>query len=107
MNNIFRLCFVSHRNMSKILVNTLIYPSAFTPMLNKHLTVQIRCKHSDIELTNNSNKNPSKKPSKTKKEPLKSLFTIIKSGDSKKLRDKLSEGFMPDLNKLDKKVILY
>ena len=39
---------------------------------------------------------------KTKKAPFELLCDIIKAGDSKQLRDKLSEGLLADLNILDK-----
>ena len=101
--NIFRLCFVSLVNLNKILVRRHIYPST-QAVLNQHL--RIRCKHTDIEPTNDNNKNPSnprnQKFSYTKNEPFKILYAITKSGDGKQLRDKLSEGLLADLNILDK-----
>ena len=69
-------------------------------MLNERSKIQYRCKHIDIEPNNNSNQNPPNpnKLSNVKKEPFESIYTIIKAGDSKQLRDKLSEGLMPDIN---------
>ena len=101
--NIFRLCFVSLVNLNKILVRRHIYPSALIPMLTERSKIQCR-KHIDVEPTNNSNQNPPNpnKLSEVKKEPFETFYTIIKAGDSKHLRDKLSEGLISDINAIHK-----